>query len=440
MRQRHLRLRLLEEHPQQARALADPRQHALDDQLLLEPLGAGVAREEHLGHAALPDRAQEVVAAETGAHDGHDTVVVRACDRSPLAGRLRLLCGRAGRVRRATRKPPSPSTGSRRRRHRSRARSRARRSATAAKSMGARFVDAGPAEPVVPSLVPALEAAKSAYARVRVPRRHRRARCAAARRRRGGRRPISTAVSCRRSFSIAASRSSRPCPPTPPWDDLVNAARLEPTRVLDPARFPPRAVAAYKRAAAEAALLPRAELILDVPPDAVVRVDGVRSPPAAALTLGQHFVSVAADGYERWAAVDPRVGRSDPIQAPDPPSSPAAGRQARRARRRVPNRTACWSGRWRGRPSGWTLHGPRHHAVRRPLGQRLGHARRRADARGGRRARAPRPSAPPPNRADAGCRGCIGACAAVLTGVRDRDSRPRATRRRTSVGELGSWR
>ena len=62
-------------------------------------------------------------------------------------------------------------------------------------------------------------------------------------------------------------------------------------------------MATYKRAATEAALLPRAELILDVPPDAVVRVDGVRSPPAAALTLGQHFVSVAADGYERWAAV-----------------------------------------------------------------------------------------------------------------------------------------
>ena len=46
----------------------------------------------------------------------------------------------------------------------------------------------------------------------------------------------------------------------------MNAARLEPTRVLDPARFPPRAVATYKRAAAEAAQLPRAELILDVPP------------------------------------------------------------------------------------------------------------------------------------------------------------------------------
>jgi hypothetical protein len=75
-------------------------------------------------------------------------------------------------------------------------------------------------------------------------------------------------------------------------------------------------VATYKRAAAEAALLPRAELTLDVPADAVVRVDGVRSPPAVAVTLGQHFVSVAADGYERWAAVIPVSGAPTRFKPP----------------------------------------------------------------------------------------------------------------------------
>ena len=52
----------------------------------------------------------------------------------------------------------------------------------AAKSIGARFVDARPAEHATPSLVPALEAAKGAYAVVRIPRRSRVARGVAAHR------------------------------------------------------------------------------------------------------------------------------------------------------------------------------------------------------------------------------------------------------------------
>ena len=57
------------------------------------------------------------------------------------------------------------------------------------------------------------------------------------------------------------------------WDDLVQAARLDPSRVLDSARFPPRVVTAYRRAATESAEAPRAELVLYVPSGAVVRID-----------------------------------------------------------------------------------------------------------------------------------------------------------------------
>jgi hypothetical protein len=193
----------------------------------------------------------------------------------------------------------------------------------AAASMGARFVDATPAEPVVPSLVPALEAAKAAYARfafrdaiTALDALQRDAYAAG-----GGdldSRQLSEIFLYRGLAKLEATSTDAAA-----WDDLVNAARLEPTRVLDPARFPPRAVAAYKRAAAEAAQLPRADLLLDVPPDAVVHVDGARTSPAASITLGQHFVSVAADGFERWAAAvtvasDPTRFKP-PIHAHRPP-------------------------------------------------------------------------------------------------------------------------
>jgi len=185
----------------------------------------------------------------------------------------------------------------------------------AAKSIDARVVDAGPAEPATTSLVPALEAAKSAYARFGF----RDAMAAfdalqrAADAAGGGdldSRQLSEIFLYRGLAKLEALSADAS------WDDLVNAARLDPTRALDPARFPPRAVTTYKRAVAEAASLPRAELILDVPAGAVVRVDGVPSPATAAVTLGQHFVSVAAEGYERWAAMVPVTGAPTRFKPP----------------------------------------------------------------------------------------------------------------------------
>ena len=110
-------------------------------------------------------------------------------------------------------------------------------------SMGARFVDATPAEHVVPSLVPALDAAKSAYARfafrdaiTALDTLQRDAHAAG-----GGDldgRQLSEMFLYRGLAKLEGTSGDGAA-----WDDLVNAARLEPTRVLDPARFPPRAVA-----------------------------------------------------------------------------------------------------------------------------------------------------------------------------------------------------
>jgi hypothetical protein len=185
----------------------------------------------------------------------------------------------------------------------------------AAKSIGARFVDAAAVEPANPSLVSALEAAKGAYAvfafRDAIASLEVLQRTADAA---GGGDLDSRQLS--EIFLYRGLAKLEVISADAAWDDLVNAARLEPTRVLDPARFPPRAVATYKRAATEAAQLPRAELILDVPADAVVRIDGVRSPPISAVTLGQHFVSVDAAGYERWAAMVPVVGAPTRFKPP----------------------------------------------------------------------------------------------------------------------------
>jgi hypothetical protein len=109
------------------------------------------------------------------------------------------------------------------------------------------------------------------------------------------------------------------------WDDLVRATRLDPTRIMDPARYPPRAVSAYSRAALEAAKLPRAELFVAAPARALVRVDGVPVFGPVAVTLGQHFVAVTVAGYEPWAGVASVSGAHERLAPPLHPDRPPDG-------------------------------------------------------------------------------------------------------------------
>jgi hypothetical protein len=87
------------------------------------------------------------------------------------------------------------------------------------------------------------------------------------------------------------------------WDDIVRAARLDPARMLDREHFPPRVVAAFRRALADAAQLPRAELEVVAPADARVRVDGRPAVGPVAVPLGPHLVGIDADGLEPWSGV-----------------------------------------------------------------------------------------------------------------------------------------
>src|SRR5438876_592496 len=101
------------------------------------------------------------------------------------------------------------------------------------------------------------------------------------------------------------------CPPLVYWQPAgvaepvsgARAALLDPGRVLDAAEFPPRAAAAYRRAAADAAQLPSATVEVHAPAGARMRIDGrdAVSLPSVTLTLGPHLGRVSADGYAPWA-------------------------------------------------------------------------------------------------------------------------------------------
>jgi len=194
----------------------------------------------------------------------------------------------------------------------------------AVRPLGVRLLDASTtAPPAPPSLAPALDEAKADYARfqfaqatARLDELQRRADASG-----GGdldARQLSE-IFLYRGLSRLETASAEAA-----WDDLVRAARLDPARILDPARFPPRAVAAYKRAASEVAQLPRAELVVEAPPGAQLRVDGApASSSTVAVTFGQHYVAVRADGFEPWAGVVPVAGARErftpPLHAYQPP-------------------------------------------------------------------------------------------------------------------------
>ena len=186
----------------------------------------------------------------------------------------------------------------------------------AVRPLGAQVVDARMVAPApLPSLVPALEASRAAYARFAfaeaIGKLDELERLASAR---GGGDLDARQLSeiylyrwlCKSELGSADSA----------WDDLVRAARLDPARIVDPALLPPRAVAAYKRAVGEVAQWPRSLWDLQVPADAIVRVDGVNVAGTLSLAPGSHFVAVTAEGYEPWAGVVGVAGTHDRFAPP----------------------------------------------------------------------------------------------------------------------------
>lgn len=192
----------------------------------------------------------------------------------------------------------------------------------AARARNAELVDASEPAAPAPSLVPALDAALADYAAFRfadaLHELDELARLADAR---GGGDLDQQQLTAIYLYRGLARLEVGPAEAA--WDDLVRAARVDPTRVIDPARFPPRVVAAYHRAAAQVAELPRTELEVAAPAGARVRVDGARVEGALGVASGPHFVAVDAPGYEPWAAVVLVAGAHErlkpPLRAFEPP-------------------------------------------------------------------------------------------------------------------------
>lgn len=109
------------------------------------------------------------------------------------------------------------------------------------------------------------------------------------------------------------------------WDDFVRAAQLDPGHVLDPAQYPPRVVATWRRAAADLAELPRAQLEVAVPEGAVVRVDGRIAAGSITVTLGAHLVHVDADGFEPWGGLYTATAAREKLVPPLRPRQPPDG-------------------------------------------------------------------------------------------------------------------
>lgn len=109
------------------------------------------------------------------------------------------------------------------------------------------------------------------------------------------------------------------------WDDFIVAAGIDPTRELDPAAYPPRAVERFRQARAQVAATPRGRVKLVGPPGCRVRIDGAASSGGEReLAYGRHWLDAACDGrlpvrqrliVDR-AAIDVAIAGA-PVKPPD---------------------------------------------------------------------------------------------------------------------------
>lgn len=98
------------------------------------------------------------------------------------------------------------------------------------------------------------------------------------------------------------------------WDDFVTVAGIQPTRVLDPANFGPRAVDRFGQARAHVSALPRGKVTLAAPTGArcTVRIDGaIVTTPEVELSFGRHWLDAACDGR---APVRKRIDVDRPLE------------------------------------------------------------------------------------------------------------------------------
>jgi len=86
------------------------------------------------------------------------------------------------------------------------------------------------------------------------------------------------------------------------WDELVTSVTIDPVRVLDPARFPPRVASELERVRQALQDRKRATLAVDVPPGCTTAIDGAAASAVASAQplVGSHWVYVACADRAPW--------------------------------------------------------------------------------------------------------------------------------------------
>jgi hypothetical protein len=86
------------------------------------------------------------------------------------------------------------------------------------------------------------------------------------------------------------------------WDELVTAVTIDPVRVLDPARFPPRVTTELARVHEALRERKRATLAVDAPAGCTVLIDGVAASAvgSAQPLVGSHWVFVTCADHAPW--------------------------------------------------------------------------------------------------------------------------------------------
>lgn len=90
---------------------------------------------------------------------------------------------------------------------------------------------------------------------------------------------------------------------TAAWDELVAAVTVAPTRVLDPARFPPRVATEFERVRTSLAERAKATLAVDAPATCAITIDGVAVAAGAVAEpriTGPHWASVTCPDRAPW--------------------------------------------------------------------------------------------------------------------------------------------
>jgi hypothetical protein len=97
------------------------------------------------------------------------------------------------------------------------------------------------------------------------------------------------------SALVAAQRGDS----TRSWDHFVHAATIDPTRRLDPVRFPPRVIESYQRAIDAVAAAGRASIKIAVDASCAVAIDARAASPGSAVRVaqGHHYVRVDCPGH-----------------------------------------------------------------------------------------------------------------------------------------------